>query len=307
MTPRKVTFLSSGMKVVGDLYLPTDAAPDRKRAALAVVHPFTGVKEQTAGLHARLLAEKGFITLAFDAAYQGESEGEPRGLEDPYQRSEDLRSAVSYLSLLPEVDPERIGTLGICAGGGYSAFTAASDLRIKALATVSLVDCGRVTREGIRIQTINSATLTGLLTQTGQDRIQEMKQGGNPAMVDFLPSNEPSDTADGASNDFHEGTDYYRTPRAQHPRSTGFFPRRCYDVFATFDPFAFVHMISPRPLLMIAGSKADTRIFSEDGIRRAREPKELFIVPGRTHIELYDHVDGHLEKLVTFFAESLTV
>ena len=150
VTIRKVDFLASGLKIVGDLYLPPPSAPNRKGAALAVLHPFTGVKEQTAGKHAKALAEVGFITLAFDSAYQGESEGEPRGLDSPYRRAEEAKCCVTYLSTRPEVDAERIGVLGICVGGSIALFTAASDLRVKSVAAVSTVDPGRITREGIR-------------------------------------------------------------------------------------------------------------------------------------------------------------
>jgi uncharacterized protein len=157
-------------------------------------------------------------------------------------------------------------------------------------------------------QVVTSAAFAALMTQTGQDRILEMQNKATPPpQAEFLPpiTTDGENLPDGVSRDFYEATIYYRTDRAYHPRSTGFFPRRCYDLFATFDPFNFVHMLSPRPLLMIAGGDADTRIFSEDAIRRAREPKELFIVPGRTHVDMYDRTDKHIGKLIEFFGEYL--
>jgi fermentation-respiration switch protein FrsA (DUF1100 family) len=301
----RVEFLSRGITVVGNLYLPAKTSPDRKHAAIVVGHPMGGVKEQTAGLHARLLAEAGFITLAFDAAYQGESGGEPRGLEDPYQRVEDVKSAVTYLSTLPEVDPERIGALGICASGGYVPFAAQTDVRIKAVATVSAACAGTLWREGMRgtAAVMDRATLHQTLEASVKARLAEAK--GEQPLVQPLVPDRPEDIPHNTTTLFREGTDYYRTPRAQHPRSTNRYATRSVDLMVNHSSYTFNDLISPRPLLMIAGSDADTRYFSEEGIERAKEPKELFIIEGKTHIALYDDVSESMPKLIDFMTKSL--
>lgn len=304
--PSRVEFPSKGITVVGELYLPIETATDRKHAAIVVAHPMGGVKEQTSALHAKILAENGFIALAFDAAYQGESGGEPRGLEDPTQRAEDVRSAVTYLSTLQEVDEGRIGALGICASGGYVPFAAQTDTRIKAVATVSAADVGSLFREGMKntAMTTDRDTLSKLLAESGKARIAEAR--GEPVPMQPLLPDSPEGLPETVPALFREGSEYYRTPRAQHCRSTNRFPVRSMDLVVNYSSYAFVDLISPRPLLMIAGSEADSRYFSEEAIARAGEPKELFLVKGQTHVSLYDHVDGHAAKLVDFFAKWLT-
>ncbi|KAJ5620714.1 hypothetical protein N7510_004698 [Penicillium lagena] len=302
----RVEFQSKGISVVGCLFLPASSAADRKHAAIVIGHPMGGVKEQTAALHAKILQDNGFVALTFDAAYQGESGGEPRGLEDPFQRSEDVRNAVTFLSTIPEVDPERIGALGICASGGYVPFAAQTDVRIKAVATISAADVGGLFREGMKgtAMQFDSSALNQTLRECGQARIKEAK--GEPAPMRPLLPNSPDGVPDTTPVLFREGSHYYRTPRAQHPRSTNQLPVRSMDLIVNYSSYAFMDLISPRPVLMIAGTEADTFYFSEEAIARAKEPKELFRVEGKTHIQLYDDVDGHREKLIDFFVNYLT-
>ena len=307
MASRKVTFTSRGFKVAADLYTPPVEAIDRKKAGIVVSHPMTGVKEQTAGYHAKQLAEQGFVTLAFDTAFQGESEGEPRYLEDPSQRVEDIKSAVTYMSMIPEVDPNRIGALGICASGGYVPFAAQTDVRIKAVATVSAVDMGSFIRDGLK-GTSGSKEDTGALEESlvtaAKQRIDEAK-GGKPVLIPMLPF-EPNDPAYNSMPDLiREGSNYYQSPRGSHPRSINRWVARSVDLIVNYDSYAFNRLISPRPLLLIAGSKADTYYHSQVAFDQAKEPKELFEVEGMTHIGLYDDTTRTMPKLVDFFAKNL--
>ncbi|CAM1508593.1 Fc.00g054410.m01.CDS01 [Cosmosporella sp. VM-42] len=309
----KVNFPSRGINVAGHLYAPPADAPNRKQAAIIVGHPTTGVKEQASGLYARQLAEVGFVTLAFDAAYQGESEGSPRGLEDPYQRVEDFKAAVTYLSTLDKsvaiVDPERIGVLGICASGGYVPFAAQVDQRMRAIATVSGACLGEQARHGlvgsVPAQQITPEQQAAMLVQSGKDRISAALTGETPQLAML-----PGDAADLPAglpqrNIMKQSIDYYKTPRGAHPRSTNIEVAWSVDLRANYDSYAFNYMISPRPLLMIAGSDAETAYMSRVGIEKAREPKELFIIEGRTHVDLYDDTSDTVPKLTDFMMKAL--
>ncbi|KAF4627416.1 hypothetical protein G7Y89_g10739 [Cudoniella acicularis] len=300
MPKTNINFPSKTFTLAGDLYTPDAITSNHKHAAIVVVHPFGGVKEQTAGLYAKQLAQNGFVTLAFDAAYQGTSTGEPRYLEDPIQRAEDIKAAVTYLSTLDIVDNKRIGALGICAGGEYVPFAAQTDVRIRAVATVSAVDIGGLLTRPFGGGPIKDG-LRESLVQAGELRIAEAK-GEKPHLSHIVPTTKP---APEFPDLYKEGYDYYCTPRGQHKNSNNWFVTRSIDLIASYDSYHFNELISPRPLLMIVGSIADTLYFSQDAVKKAKEPKELFIVDNKTHVGLYDDTSVTLPKLVAFMNENL--
>lgn len=300
-----VSFLSNGLKLAGHLYLPSDLQPGEQRPAIVVGHPFGGVKEQTAGLYAAKLAAKGLIALAFDASYQGESEGQPRYLEDPFIRAEDFKGAVDFLSNHASVNPQRIGALGICASGGYVPFAAQTERRIRAVATISAADIGLLFREGLGGNG-SPEQLKQLLEEVGQQRTREAR--GEPLRLDPIVPNDPTDIAEGTPTLYREGSEYYRSPRAQHPNSPNKYVFTSIDRIAAYSSYDRIELISPHPLLMIAGTEADTRYFSEMAIEKAQEPKELVLIEGATHIDLYDKeqfVDPAVEKMAGFFKHYL--
>ncbi|WP_431948864.1 alpha/beta hydrolase [Actinacidiphila sp. bgisy167] len=293
------------MPLAGHLYIPDTPAAPGPRPAIVVGHPGTGVKEQAAGVYARRLAEKGFVTLAFDATHQGDSGGEPRGLEDPAQRVEDLKAAVSYLTTRGDVDAGSIGALGICASGGYVLPAAAGDRRIKAVATVSAVDVSRQFRLGAD-GTQDASVFRGMLEAAAAARTAEAR-GEEPPVLTLFPDTADQARALGGEHGV-DGFDYYRTPRARHPRAADFFTWSSVDRMAGFDALAAVPLIGPRPLLMVVGSRAVTAWMSVDAFQRATGPKELHWIEGAGHVDLYDreqYVDPAVDRLAGFFTVNL--
>lgn len=301
---QKVTFHNRFLTdIAGDLYLPKDYDETKKYAAIIVGHPFGGVKEQTSGLHARKMAELGYVTLAFDASYYGESGGYPRQIESPEVRVEDFSAAVDFMSNYPSVDTERIGVIGICGGGCYSVSATQIDHRIKALATISMYDMGRARRQGVG----DSMTYEQRMATLDAIGAQRTAEYGGAARKDIraLPEKVDASTPKYAI----EFLDYYDNPkRGQHPNSTGYYSYTSLAPMMNFFPFAQIETISPRPVLFIVGEKAVSAYFSEDAYAKAAEPKELFVVPGATHVDLYDQPEFlkiTLPKLDSFFKQYL--
>lgn len=295
-----VFFHSAGFKIAGHLYTPSEP----NGLTLVIGHPGTSIKEQSPALYAGKLCEIGFAVLAFDAAYQGESEGLPRNFENPAQRIEDFKAAVSFLSVRPGIDPAKIGIVGICASGGYVIPAAAGDRRIRAVATIAAVDVGqqiRVGADGTQDPAVINALLEG--AAAARTRAAKGKDGGN---FPIFPASEAEARAGGLH--VFEGWDYYCTDRCSHPRSAKALTWDSVDRMATFDAFRFIHMIAPRPLLMITAEKAVTAWMTHDALAHAAEPKALHTVKGATHVELYDREDAVNEvvaKLARFFVASL--
>lgn len=303
VTVERVTFKNRiNIDIAGDLYLPKNIDKNAKHTAIVVGHPFGGVKEQTSGLHAQKMAELGYIALAYDAAFYGESGGEPRNIEVPSMRVEDYSAAVDFLSNHDLVDPKRIGAIGICGGGGYLVSAASVDHRIKAIATISMYDMGRARRQGLG-DTITLEQRVKTLDEVGQQRTKEFA-GAERLDITAVPQSVTEDSP-AFLKEFYS---YYKTPRGQHPRSTAMYSFTSLAPMMNFFPFAQIETISPRPLLFIVGETAPSAYFSEDAYSKAAEPKELFVVPGASHVDLYDvpaAMNVSLPKLDTFFKSNL--
>ncbi|MFC8447890.1 alpha/beta hydrolase [Kitasatospora sp. NPDC057223] len=304
MTRSSVTFESAGTDIAAHLYLPGRRAPG-PLPVVVVGHPGTSVKEQSPALYAGQLAERGFLTLTFDAAYQGESGGTPRGLEDPAQRVEDFKAAVSYLTTRADVDTDRIGLLGICASGGYSLAAAGGDRRVRAVATVSGVDVARQFRLGAD-GTQDPAVFRGLLDAAARARTA-VARGEDPGALPIFPETAEQAAALGGEHAV-EGFEYYCTTRGRHDRSARSFAWPSVDKLAFFDAFHAVPLIGPRPLLQVVGTRAVTSWMAVDVHQRATGPKELHWIQGASHVDLYDrkeYVEPAVDRLAAFFTEHL--
>lgn len=304
VTRRKVSFSNRyGIKLVGDLYIPKDRG-DKTLPALAISGPFGAVREQSSGLYANAMAERGYVTLAFDPSYTGESGGEPRNIASPDINTEDFSAAVDFLGLNPDVDRNRIGIVGICGYGGMGLSAAAVDKRIKAVVTVSMYDMSRVMACGLN-DSLTKEQRANMLEQMSRQRWVDAEKGTPAAGPRNLP-----ETLEGNANPIiEEFFAYYRTPRGFHknsPNSNGAWTATNPVSFMNFPLMTYIKEVSPRPVLLIAGDSAHSRYFSEDAYKVAAEPKELLILPGTGHVDLYDRVNKiPFDKITSFFREHL--
>lgn len=298
---KPVTFKNSGNKLAANLHLPEGFDENKKYPALVGIHPAGGVKEQTIGLYAEKLSQHGYVVLVYDSSHQGASEGEPRLLEDPSVRVEDARCAADFLTTLPYVDAERMGVYGICAGGGYTWSVAQTERRFKAVATVSGTPMGEAVRNQFGV-VMQASELINSLEFVRHQRTAEAN-GAEPMYVPFVPE-KFEDINEQTPAMLREGYEYYRTSRGQHPNSKGRFLFTSLDKMTTFSVFDYLSDFLTQPLLIIAGSKADTKFWSEQAYELAKGKKELFIVDGATHIAMYDipeYVEQAVNKMAEFF------
>ncbi|WP_240221381.1 alpha/beta hydrolase [Rheinheimera hassiensis] len=299
---KKVTFKNRyGITLAADLYVPKNASG--KLAAIVVGGPFGAVKEQSSGLYAQIMAERGFITLAFDPSYTGESGGEPRNVASPDINTEDFSAAVDFIGLLQNVDRERIGIIGICGWGGMALNAVAADKRVKAVVASTMYDMTRVMSKGYN-DSVTPEQRAQTLEQLSRQRWEDAANGKPAYQPDY--NTPPEDGAPQFMLDYH---DYYGTPRGYHKRAVN-----SGNAWTLTTPLSFMNMpilsyideISPRPILFVHGEKAHSRYFAETAYAAAAQPKELMIIEGASHVDLYDQVNKiPFDKLTDFFRKNL--
>ncbi|MFD5188166.1 alpha/beta hydrolase [Streptomyces sp. NPDC058357] len=304
-----VTFKNKALDIAADLYLPDGFDPARKYPAIVSAHPIGSCKEQTSGnVYGTKLAEQGYVVLAFDASHQGESGGQPRWIEDPGLRVEDFRCAVDHLVTLDYVDEDRIGVLGICGGGGYAVTAAMTDRRFKAVGTVAGVNFGRMLREGDLSPDAAIATLDAVAKQ----RTAEAR-GADPVVSDALPSSPEKAAELGITGlDVVEATKYYRTPRGQQPNGVTRSLLSHMGPAVGYDAFHLADQLLTQPLQIVVGGVPGEFGSYRDGFdlfHRARsQQKDILVVPGESHYDLYwkpEATERALDTLIPFYNKNL--
>lgn len=305
VTIHPISYILNGLRIAANIYTPADYDPKKKYPALTIAHPNGGVKEQVAGLFAQRMAEKGYITIAADASYQGGSEGEPRMVDKPEFRVEDIHGMADALSIFPGVDYDRMGAFGICGGGGYTLRAGQTDKRFKTVATLSAFNSGLVRRNGFLDSEAN--TIQDKLKMASDAREKEVRGEG----VDYTPDLKkmsPEDAAKLPYDLYKEGYTYYAQTHA-HPKSSFVYTVSSLLSLMTYDASVNMDLINV-PLLMMAGSAADTFYLTEKAYANATATtdKELFLISGAHHIETYwkpEYVDQEVAKLTDWLSTRL--
>lgn len=299
-----VTYILNGIDIAANVYTPANYDASKKYLAITIAHPNGGIKEQTAGLYAQKLAEAGYITITADAAYQGASGGEPRHTDKPQFRTEDIHGMADFISQYPGVDTNRIGALGICGGGGYTLKAVQSDKRLKAVATISMFNTGAVRKNGF----LNSqvSTIEERLKQASKARAQETS--GGEIMYSGVDGITDEALAKVSTLFYQQGYEYYFRTHA-HPNSTFLYTTSSLMDLMAWDATDNIDLID-QPLLMIAGSNAQTLYLTLDAFPKATnaKTKELFLIDDATHIETYwkaEYVSQAVNKLVEFYQTNL--
>ncbi len=307
VTVEKVAFKNQyRMSIAGNLFVPSGLDRDAKHPVVVVGHPMGAVKEQSANLYAAKMADRGFVTLSLDLPYWGESEGQPRHVVSPDVYSESFSAAVDFLGSRPFVDKGRIGAIGICGSGSFVISAAKIDPRLKAIATVSMYDMGAANRHALR-KSLTLEQRKQVIAEAAAQR--DVEFAGGEAEYTSGTVHELSASSSPIEREFY---DFYRTPRGEFtpkgdsPELTTHPTLSSNVKFMNFYPFNDIETISPRPLLFIAGEKAHSIEFSQDAYKLAAEPKELLIVEGAGHVDLYDRVNLiPFDKLTKFFQDNL--
>ncbi|WP_240543620.1 alpha/beta hydrolase [Spirosoma foliorum] len=293
-----------GIPLAAHLYTPKNMDASKKYPALVVGTPYGGVKEQGAGIYAQNMAERGFVALAFDESYNGESGGAPRHVSSPDVFAEDFSAGVDFLGTRPFVDRNQIGAIGLCGSGGFALKAAQVDHRIKAVATTSMYDISGVKRNGW-MNAMTAEERTKSLNELARQRWKDVDTG-QPELTASFPSKPVTTIPAGMDPIASEFFEYYAMKRGFHPNSIGAFTKTSDMDFMNFPLLNYIETISPRPILLIIGEKAHSRYFSEEAYQQAAEPKELYIVPNARHIDLYDRTDMiPFDKLTAFFSQYL--
>ncbi len=308
MSIQKITFKNIAWNNAGILQFPADFDENKKYPTIVTMHPIGSCKEQTAGnIYGKALAEAGFVVLTFDASFQGESGGTPRYVENPFHRTDDVRYAIDYLETLPYIDADKIGILGVCGGGAYSLNIAMTERRIKAVVSITGVNFGRLLRDGFA-----GGSPMEVLNNIAAQRSAEAK-GGDLLTINMLPESVEVAKKDGVEDiDILEATDYYKTSRGQTKGGATSAVYSGMSVGMGWDAFYLSETLLTQPILVVIGDKPGGFRAFRDGyeiIRRAAsEKKELLVVKGYSHYDLYDQpepVGQALEKIVPFFKENL--